>query len=140
MNKCTIKYSVLAGLLSLSFVSFSQHISGTVTDHEGNPLPGVNIVEEGTANGTVTDVEGKYSIEVKEGGVLIFSYVGFASERVEVGGRSNIDVVIDTPLDGSPIRLRMWCCITHERDGSHCDTDKEKLKEEYRCESFYRTN
>ena len=68
-------------------------VTGTVTDANGNPLPGVNIVEVGTTNGAVTDLDGKYSITVSsEDAVLSFSFIGYLTEEVEVGGQANIEI------------------------------------------------
>lgn len=73
----------------------TRTVSGKVLSFEDNSgLPGVNIIEKGTSNGTVTDVEGRYSLEVSEGAVLIFSSVGFTTEEIEVGGRSVIDLTM----------------------------------------------
>ena len=73
----------LNGILTLLLafvvhVSFAQDktISGTVTDSDGLPLPGVNIVVEGTSNGTQTDFDGNYSIAASEGQTLLFTYIG----------------------------------------------------------------
>lgn len=72
-----------------------RKITGRVTSSdEQEGLPGVNIIERGTSNGTVTDVDGHYSINVPEGAVLIFSSVGYVREEVEVGSRSVIDLVM----------------------------------------------
>jgi len=69
-------------------------VSGIVTSVEdGQALPGVNVVVKGTANGTVTDAEGRYSIVVPESAtVLVFSFIGRESFEVEIGDRSTIDV------------------------------------------------
>lgn len=70
-------------------------ITGTVTDANGSPLPGVNIVEKGTNNGAVTDLDGNYSITVSsEEAVLSFSFVGYLTEEIEVGGQTNVDVTL----------------------------------------------
>ena len=76
--------------------SEQQHaVKGKVTDAEGNPLPGVNIVEVGTTNGAVTDLEGKYTIAVgSEDAVLRFSFVGYLTKEIEVGGQTSIDVML----------------------------------------------
>lgn len=68
-------------------------ITGTVTSAEDEqPLPGVNVVIQGTATGTITDVDGKYKLSVPDGTTLEFSSVGFITERVEIGTRSVIDL------------------------------------------------
>lgn len=68
-------------------------ISGSVTDEQGNPIPGVNIIEAGTTNGTITDVNGSYSISVEnESSVLKFSFMGYTSQSITVGSQTRIDV------------------------------------------------
>lgn len=68
-------------------------VSGKVTSFEdGSGLPGVNIIEKGTSNGTVTDVEGNYTLAVADGATLVFSSVGFTREEVAVAGQSVINI------------------------------------------------
>lgn len=71
-------------------------VSGTVLSSEDNqPLPGVNIIVEGTTIGTTSDINGKYSLEVENPNVsLVFSYVGFVNEVVAVNGRAVIDITM----------------------------------------------
>ncbi|MBS3807897.1 MAG: TonB-dependent receptor [Bacteroidales bacterium] len=71
-----------------------QTISGTITDAEnGSPLPGVNIVVEGTTMGTTSDMNGEYEIIVPEDqDVLVFSFVGYERKTVQINGRSTINV------------------------------------------------
>ncbi len=70
-------------------------VSGTVTDTAGDPLPGVSIVIQGTTRGVVTNVDGHFSISVPdEQSVLIFTFVGMQEQRITVGGRSVINVVL----------------------------------------------
>ncbi|MFW6222224.1 MAG: TonB-dependent receptor plug domain-containing protein, partial [Bacteroidota bacterium] len=74
-------------------------VQGIVTDTEGNPLPGVNIVEVGTNNGTVTDMDGNYTISVaSEDATLSFSFMGYLSEEIQVNGQSTIDVILAEDL------------------------------------------
>ncbi len=72
-------------------------IEGTVTEKaSGEPLPGVSILVKGSTTGTVTDVDGNYSLEVpNENAVLIFSFIGYSPMEVSVNGRSLIDVEMD---------------------------------------------
>ncbi len=53
-------------------------VQGVVTDENGEPIIGANVVEKGTTNGTVTDLDGKFTMEVSENGVLQISYIGYA--------------------------------------------------------------
>ena len=68
-------------------------VSGTVKSDAGEPIPGVNVLEKGTNNGTVTDARGKYSLIVTDGNAtLVFSFIGYAAQEVAVGDRGVIDI------------------------------------------------
>jgi TonB-dependent starch-binding outer membrane protein SusC len=67
-------------------------ISGQVVDAEGQPLPGVTVIIEGTSVGTVTDINGNYSLDAATGSVLVFSFVGFENQRITVGNTDKINV------------------------------------------------
>jgi iron complex outermembrane receptor protein len=74
-------------------------VSGNVTDAaDGSSLPGVNIVELGTTNGTITDLNGNYSISVPANGTLVFSYVGYLAQEIAVAGQTNINVTMQTDV------------------------------------------
>jgi TonB-linked SusC/RagA family outer membrane protein len=69
------------------------NVTGKVTDENGGSLPGVNIVEKGTANGTTSDQDGKYSINVTdENAILVFSFIGFASQEVVISAQTTINI------------------------------------------------
>lgn len=68
-------------------------VSGTVTDEQNQPVPGVNVIERGTSNGTSTDAEGKFSLNVQDGNsVLVFSFIGYITQEVAINGRSAIHI------------------------------------------------
>ncbi len=67
-------------------------ITGTVTDSDGAPLPGANVLVEGTTTGTQSDFDGNYTIEADANATLIFSYIGFASQSVAVNGQTTVNV------------------------------------------------
>ncbi len=70
-------------------------IKGKVTDNSGNALPGVNVVEKGTTNGTVTNIDGQYTINANSAdAILSFSFVGYLTEEVQVSGRTTVDVLL----------------------------------------------
>ncbi|GAB6119049.1 TonB-dependent receptor [Dysgonomonas termitidis] len=72
-----------------------KHITGTVTDESGEPLIGVSIRIKDTATGTITDIDGKFTIQISgENTVLVFSYVGFKNQEIVVGNRNDISVVL----------------------------------------------
>lgn len=85
-------------MLLISFCSFAQEntVTGVVKSPDGMPLPGVNILEKGTSNGTQTDFDGIYEIDFEtENPVLVFSYVGFKTREISVGTESNIDITLE---------------------------------------------
>ncbi|WP_430930950.1 SusC/RagA family TonB-linked outer membrane protein [Robiginitalea biformata] len=89
----------LNGILTLFLalvvqISFAQEktISGTVADADGLPLPGVNILVQGSTTGTQTDFDGNYAIQASEGDVLVFTYLGMRAENRTVGAGNTINV------------------------------------------------
>ena len=75
-------------------------ISGTVKDETGMPLPGASILEKGTTNGTTTDFDGKYELNIKgENSILVISYVGYISKEVVLGDQININIQLDPDND-----------------------------------------
>ena len=82
-------------MASLLAQQSSVQITGTISSSEDNlPLIGANVLEKGTANGTVTDLDGTYQLTVAADAVLVFSYIGFENQEVVVKDRSIIDVVL----------------------------------------------
>ncbi len=87
--------SLLALIISLS--AFAQTdkvtVNGKVTDEaDGSALPGLSIIEKGTTNGASTDISGKYTLSVSPNAILVFSFIGYKTQEVEVGNRTTIDV------------------------------------------------
>lgn len=93
-------YQFLAFFIFL-FVSFpllmaqDRAVTGVVVDSEGETLPGVSVVVKGTTQGTVTDIDGKFTVNVPEKTTLVFSYVGFEPREIEVVGQEYMDVVLE---------------------------------------------
>jgi TonB-dependent starch-binding outer membrane protein SusC len=89
---------LLAFCLSLfNTVLFAQGstVSGTVTDEAKNPLPGVNVIQKGTTNGTTTDGTGKFSITLPgEDAVLIFSFIGYETQETAVNNRTQLAITL----------------------------------------------
>lgn len=73
--------------------------SGKITDENGNPLPGVNIKVEGTTIGAISDINGKYAINISsDDAVLIFSFIGYKTQRIPAAGKTTIDVSMEPDL------------------------------------------
>ena len=86
-------------LLSSMLLSSQQvKISGTVSDHVGDPMPGVNVREKGTTNGTQTDFDGHYAITVSEGAELTFSYIGCKNMIVKIRDSVVVNVSLEEDL------------------------------------------
>ncbi|HSI74683.1 MAG TPA: SusC/RagA family TonB-linked outer membrane protein [Lunatimonas sp.] len=75
-------------------VPFEVTVTGTVTDQNGEPIPGATVSVPGTSIGTATDMNGKYSITVPENSSLVFSFIGFENQTIEVNNQSTIDVTL----------------------------------------------
>ncbi len=96
------KYGLSIFLLTIIVqFSFAQmNVYGLVTSKDdGQPLPGVSVLIEGTQKGTTTDFDGRYSIEAKSGDVLVFSFMGMAEKKVTVAGSTTGSVVIDVVME-----------------------------------------
>ena len=93
-------------MLTLSIISVctlangqERTVSGKVTDGvDGSGIPGVNILEKGTTNGTVTDIDGNYKMAIGDNSVLVFSFVGYETQEVAVGSRTVLDVTMGTDV------------------------------------------
>jgi hypothetical protein len=71
-------------------------VSGTISDANGTRMPGVNVIVKGTNAGTTSNAEGQYTISVPEGSnILVFSYVGFNTQEVNLAGRTSVNVTLE---------------------------------------------
>lgn len=88
------RQSLIALLLFIISGVYAQNtIQGVVTDHEGTPIPGANVVIKGTTQGTVTDLDGNYTLEnVSQNSVLVYSFIGMLTEEIIVGEKTQIDI------------------------------------------------
>ena len=97
-----LSWILAAWVLGIQNVS-AQQVNGRVTDETGVPLMGVNVFEKGTTNGTVTNLDGYYEINVSgTDAVLLFSYIGYANQEITVGNQRELNVILteeSTALD-----------------------------------------
>lgn len=95
----TLMLFLFAGLSV--FAQDSRMVSGVVTDNTDIPLPGVNVLVDGTNIGTITDVNGEYSINVPEGRTtLVFTYIGFTTATQEIGLGKSLNIIMSEDLVG----------------------------------------
>ncbi|MEL7598615.1 MAG: TonB-dependent receptor [Proteiniphilum sp.] len=96
-----VKSKSLVFMLLWNWIFFTGYVAaqdskvaGNVTDINGLPLIGVNVLEKGTTNGTVTDMDGNYSLQIPEGAVLVYSYIGFSNQEVQWKGEIPLNIVL----------------------------------------------
>ena len=93
MRKSRFLFALLTFMMmSVCVFAQKQSFSGTVTDENGEPIIGASVVEKGTSNGSITDIDGRFSVLVEPGTTLVFSYVGYAN--VEMTAAPNMHVVL----------------------------------------------
>lgn len=94
MNKIYKCFTMLLVLVTSTVAYAQNRISGTVLDDAGLPLPGTSVLVDGSTNGTTTDGDGKYTINAAKGAVLVFDFIGFEPQRITVGDKAVIDVIM----------------------------------------------
>jgi TonB-linked SusC/RagA family outer membrane protein len=101
LTKLKIQDSVIEDSEKVISKTLQIQVSGTVTDQEGTPLPGANIVEKGTTNGVTADFDGNFSIEIdNDNAVLVVSYIGYATKDVPLNGQTSITVILEESSAG----------------------------------------
>jgi hypothetical protein len=100
MKKVKLLLTCLLAVLTMALYAQNRQISGTVTDPDGNPMPGVAVFVEGTNVGTVTDAKGAYTLNMRGGNVVKFSFFGMRDVIVPVENQSRIDVAMEEDTIG----------------------------------------
>ena len=77
---------------SVMITQQAKRVSGVVTDSAGEPIPGANVVQKETTNGTVTDMNGKYTLDVPNNATLVISFIGYTTKEIKVGSQSVLNV------------------------------------------------
>lgn len=121
-------FAAFAGI-SLNASGQNISVSGVVKDAEGETIPGVNVVIQGTAIGTSADMDGKYTISVPPDSTLIFSSIGFKTQIIPVGARTKIDLVLndDTELLDEVVVIGYGSIKKSHLTGSVSRVTNEKL-------------
>lgn len=108
-----------------------QQITGTLRDSQNQPLAGVNVVVKGTVNGTTSDINGEYTISAETGDILVFSFIGFASQEVTVGQQTQIDVILQEEvknLDEVTVNVGYWEVKQKEQTGNVVRVTSEEIQ------------
>lgn len=100
MKRVLLLMFALAINSALIFQAYGQSrvLTGTVVDPQGEPIPGVNVLDRTLNTGTTTDLDGQYSITVTENTTLSFSFIGFSQQEILVGNRSTLDVTLQEDM------------------------------------------
>lgn len=72
----------------------SRKITGVVTDGKGEPVPGANVIQKGTTNGTISDIDGKFSLEVPDNATLVISFIGYVTKNIAVGHKEIFNITL----------------------------------------------
>ncbi|QGY43514.1 SusC/RagA family TonB-linked outer membrane protein [Maribellus comscasis] len=121
-------------ITNFSFLQSRQQpntVTGTVTDENGEPLPGVTVMIKGTMQGTITNIDGNYTLQsIPAEGVLVFSFVGMRSQEIEVGNQTSIDVSMVTDAIGIDEVVAIGYGVTKKSDltGSITTVKSEDLE------------
>ena len=87
-----------------------RRITGKVNDNNGISVIGANVVEKGTTNGTITDVNGNFSLEVNNEAILLISYIGYNTQEIPVIGKSTLNITLTEDSEfGRSCRDGIWC-------------------------------
>lgn len=129
MEKIKLLFSVfLVVWVTQGAVAQQRTVGGTVTDTMGDPLPGVNILIKGTTRGTLTDLDGTYSISVETGDILVFSYLGMSKIEMSVGSANVMDLTMESEMDLNEVVVVAYGSQTKKSlVGSVTSLDSESL-------------
>lgn len=123
--------AIFALLLLNSTWAFAQNkVTGLVTDKAGEPLIGVNVVEKGTTNGNITDMDGKFTLNVESGKTIVFSYIGYISQEIKVTGSIiNVTLVDDAQSLEEVVVIGYGTTKRKDFTGALTSVDNKKLLE-----------
>ncbi len=115
MRNKLMKCVAIVGIFLISTIVYSQStriITGTTSDQQGNPLPGVNVIVQGTTVGTITNVQGEFTLEVTnpDQSSLVFSFIGFENQVVPIGTQSSFNIVHCCPVNQNSFNVY---CLTY---------------------------
>ena len=96
MKKILLLVTIAVFCFGVDVLAQGTTVTGKITDAaDGLPIPGANVIERGTNNGVITDMDGNFSLEVSANASLEVSYIGYATKVVPVGNRTTVNVALD---------------------------------------------
>ena len=116
--------------LLFTLLSFSQgSVNGVITDENGVPLPGANVIIEDTNTGVSTDFDGNFEITVNQGEVLAISYIGYTTEYITVSGQSsiNISLQLDNELEEVVVTALGFAAIRDQQGSTSSVIDSDAV-------------
>ncbi|MGY6545129.1 SusC/RagA family TonB-linked outer membrane protein [Arthrospiribacter ruber] len=129
-KKCLLL--VLGGMLSVTIAFAQKTVTGTITDEQGEGIPGVTVLIKNTSIGSASDIDGRYSISIPDGSnVLVFSFIGYNSQERAVDNQSVIDVVLLEDITNLTEMVVTGYAVQEKRDitGSVSQIKSEQLME-----------
>ncbi|MBQ1649309.1 MAG: carboxypeptidase-like regulatory domain-containing protein, partial [Bacteroidales bacterium] len=121
----------MLALLATAVVLFAQNrtVTGVVSDDQG-PVVGASVMEKGTNNGTITDLDGKYTLSVRPGATLVFSSIGYAAQEIAVGSQTVINVKLseDTEFLDEVVVVGYGVMKRSDLSGASVSMKEEDLK------------
>jgi len=96
MKKITL---LLFTILCSNFMWSQTQINGTIKDIDNNPLPGANVLEKGTNNGSSSDLDGNFALKVNSDGILVISFAGFETQEIPVNGKTSFNIILKEGLE-----------------------------------------
>ena len=131
-KRITILYLFLLFSITTIFAQQGITVTGVISDQTGETLPGVSIQVKGTTTGTITDINGKYTLSVPgRDAVLVFSYIGFNNQELAVNGRSEINITLQESVESLEEVVVMGYTTRRrsEISGSVASVSSEKLND-----------
>lgn len=128
MTNVTVKTEVMKAV-----AGNKKKITGKVVDRNGQPVIGASIIQKGSSNGTVSDLDGKFSLEVSEASTLTISYVGFKTQTISVEGKSNVVIELQDDMNtlNDVVVIGYGSARKSDISGSVSSIDKELMRKRH---------
>ena len=119
-------------LIMVGIHAQNVRVTGVVSDAQGS-LIGVNVHVKGGTTGVITDINGKYSIEIPASATLVFSYIGYVEQELKVGNKRviNVTLVEDSELLDEVVVVRVWFAVEREYNGSCSESENVRYSPTY---------